>query len=70
MCGAALRDLRVLQKSQIEGSEYQDNADVHHQPFPDAVLEEEQIHTNDNDYQRCNVKHGGRASCHFDCPFK
>jgi hypothetical protein len=69
ICGNATRDLRMLQKSQIEGREQQDDADVRHQPFPEAVLEEQQIHTNDNDYQRRHVKHDGRSSCHFDHPF-
>jgi hypothetical protein len=69
MRGSALR-LRVLQKSQIEGREHQDNADVRHQPFQESMPEEQQIHTDDNEYQRRNVKHDGRDSCHFDPSFK
>jgi hypothetical protein len=67
---AAVGESWVLHKSQIESREHQDDADVHHQPFPEAVPEEQQIHTDDNDCQRGNVKRDGRGSLHSDHPFK
>jgi hypothetical protein len=33
----------LLQQSQIEGPEYQDNADVHYQPLPEPVPEEQDV---------------------------
>jgi hypothetical protein len=53
--GFTTRSLRVLQESQIEGRKHQNNADIHHQPFPESILEEQQIHTNDNGYHRHTV---------------
>jgi hypothetical protein len=34
---AAEIGLRVLQESQIEGQKHQNNADIHHQPFPESI---------------------------------
>jgi hypothetical protein len=66
----AVRDLRVLHKSQIESREHEDDADIRHEPFPEALPEEQHIYTDDNDYQHRNVKHDGCGFCHFDYPFK
>jgi hypothetical protein len=49
-CNAATLNLWVLQEPQIEGRKHQDNADVHHQPFPESIPKDEQIHNNYNGY--------------------
>jgi GNAT superfamily N-acetyltransferase len=64
--GAAALGLRVLHESQIEGGEHQDNADVDQQPFPESILEEQQIYTNNNGYQHHTVKHDRHVLCHFN----
>ena len=35
---------RVLQEPEIEGSEHQDDSDIHGQPRPELVLEEQDVH--------------------------
>ena len=35
------------------------NADVGHQPLPEVVPEEQDVHANHDDYHREHVKHGG-----------
>ena len=45
---ATADSLWVLEESQIKGRKYQDNADVHYQPFPESILKEQQVYTNDN----------------------
>jgi hypothetical protein len=63
-------DLRVLQESEIEGRKHQDDADVHYQPFPESILEEQKIYTNDDGYQRHNVNRDRDVPCHFNHRFK
>jgi hypothetical protein len=62
----ALRRLSswLLQQSQIEGPEYQDNADVHYQPLPEPVPEEQDVNPDHNGYQREHVKQDDRLSFH------
>jgi hypothetical protein len=43
---------RVPEKSQVESTEHQDNADIHHQAFPKSASEERQIYTDDNGCHR------------------
>src|SRR5215831_6922183 len=64
--GAALRRLRswTLQEPQIERPEHQDNADVHYQPRPELVPEEQDVHTDHDGDQREHVKHDGCRSAH------
>jgi hypothetical protein len=38
----------ALQEPQIESCEHQDNSYIHHQPFPEPVSEELEIHSNYN----------------------
>jgi hypothetical protein len=38
--GHRRRSLRVFQESEIEGGKHQDDADVHHQPFPESIPKE------------------------------
>ncbi len=49
---------------QVEGSEYEDNANVYHQPRPKVVLEEEDVNTNHDAYKRKHVDHDGYVSSH------
>src|SRR5215475_10453628 len=53
-----LRRLR-FKEPQIERREHQDNSDVHHQPRPELVPEELNVHANHDAYQREHVKHDG-----------
>jgi hypothetical protein len=51
LTAAGAGNSRVLQESQAEGCEHHDNADIHEKPFPEAILEEQDIDTDDNGYQ-------------------
>ena len=57
----------MLQESQSERSEYQDNTHIHHQPFPKEVSEEQDVHGYYDGYQQhnehCNVcgAHGNKC---------
>jgi hypothetical protein len=55
-------------KEPQEGCKHQDNANIHHQPFPEPISKEEKIHTNDNGYHQQSDKHGRHALCHFHPP--
>jgi hypothetical protein len=55
----------MLQKSQVERCEHQDDSDIHQQSFPEAVPEEQEIHTDHNDNQQHYVKHDRCMSRHF-----
>lgn len=52
-------------ESQVESGEYQDNSDIHHQPFPDPVSEEQKIYSDDDGYQQHHVKHDICLSYHL-----
>jgi hypothetical protein len=67
-CGGA--PLPVLQKSQIEGCKHQHNPDIHYQPFPKSIFEEQEIYTNDNGNQRHNVKRRRHVPCHLKSPVR
>src|SRR6516225_10910741 len=54
----------TLEEPQIERPEHQDNSDVHHQPLPEPVPEEQDVHADHNGYQREHVKYHGRLSSH------
>jgi hypothetical protein len=54
----------TLQEPQIEGPEHQDNSDVYHQPRPEVVPEEQDIHADHEGYQREHVGHHGCRSSH------
>ena len=56
----------TFQKSEVEGSEYQDDSYIHHQPFPGVVLEKQEIYTDYNGYQKQYVKHDSRLASHFN----
>src|SRR5262245_27958879 len=61
---AAAASSSTLQEPQIERSEHQDNSDVHHQPFPEPVLKEQDVHADNHGYQREHVKHDDCLSSH------
>ena len=46
-----LSRLLVLKESQEKRCEHEHDANVHQQSFPESVLEEEHVHTDDNGYQ-------------------
>src|SRR5262245_48226818 len=54
----------TLQEPQIERREHQDNSDVHYQPLPEPVPEEQDVHADHDGYQREHVKHDGCLSSH------
>jgi hypothetical protein len=56
---------RRLEKSQVESCEYQDNADIHHQPFPKSVSEEHEIRADNGGHHRQHVKRDSYLSAHF-----
>jgi hypothetical protein len=53
------------EESQVESCEHQNNANIHHQPFPESVSEEHEIYTDYDGRHRHHVKHHGYRSAHF-----
>ena len=53
-----------LQERQVERPEYENNSDVHYQPLPEPVREEQDVHADHDDYQREHVKHDGYLISH------
>jgi hypothetical protein len=60
----------MFQKSEVEGCEHEDDSYIHRQPFPELVLEEQEIYSDHNGYQEQYVKHDSRLAFHFTPPFK
>jgi hypothetical protein len=58
------------EESKVEGSEHEDNPDIHYQPFPEKVSEEREIYTDDNGCHRHHVKHDRYLSAHFQIAFR
>ena len=56
--------LRTLQEPQIERRKYQDNPDVHDQPIPELVPEEQDVHADHDGYHREHVKRDGYPVSH------
>src|SRR5580704_9754963 len=54
----------TLQEPQIERPEHQDDSDVHHQPLPEPVSEEQNVHADHDGYQREHAEHDGSLSSH------
>src|SRR5215471_7498783 len=54
--------LWTFQKSEVEGDEYQDDPYIHGQPFPELVLEEQDVYSDDHGCQQQYVKDGVRLS--------
>src|ERR1019366_264140 len=58
--------LRVFfQESQVEGGKHQDDADVHDEPFPESMPEEQHINAEDNGYlgHEVNCEHHRCRHC-------
>src|SRR5579872_972507 len=53
------------EESQVESCEHQDNANIHCQPFPESVSEEDEIYTDYDGCHRHHVKHDNYLSAHF-----
>lgn len=51
---------RPTAEPEVEGSEHQDDPDVHHQPWPEVMPEEEDVDENDH---RCHSQHREHDSC-------
>ena len=54
----------TFQEPQVERRENQDDSDVHHQPRPELVPEEQDVHADHDAYQREDVKDDGCLSAH------
>src|SRR5690348_16845599 len=54
----------MLQEPQIKRRKHQDHSDVHHQPQPKLMPEEEDVHADHDAYHREHVEHNGRLSTH------
>jgi hypothetical protein len=54
-----------FKEPQIERRKHQDNSDVHHQPRPELVPEEHDVHADHYAYQRERIKHDGNLSTHL-----
>jgi hypothetical protein len=52
------------QEPPVDGPEYQDNSDVHYQPRPELVPEEQDVHADHDAYHREHVKHHDCLSSH------
>ena len=57
--GNAMLNGLLLQEPQIERPEHENDYDVHYQPLPEPVPEEQDVHADHDDYQREHVKHDG-----------
>jgi hypothetical protein len=55
----------MLQESQVESREYQDNADIHGQSFPEPTPEEQEIYTDNDGRHEHDIKHDSYLSVHF-----
>jgi hypothetical protein len=54
----------TLQESHVESTKYQHYCDVYDQPNPEVVSQEQDVHADDNDYERDHVKHDGQVLSH------
>jgi hypothetical protein len=54
----------TFQESEVKGREYQDDPNVHREPSPESVLEEQQIDRGDHGCHQDYVKYGGRLTSH------
>ena len=54
----------TLHEPQIERREHQDNSDVHHQPLPEPVPEEQDVHADHDGHHRERVDYDGCLSSH------
>lgn len=54
----------MLQESQVERGEHQDDSNVHQQPLPEPMPEEQDVDGDYGSYQREHIKHRGCLSSH------
>jgi hypothetical protein len=54
----------TIQEPVVERCKYQDDSNVHHQPFPKPTLEEQQISRDDYDYHQQQAQWGDRTTLH------
>jgi hypothetical protein len=54
----------TLQESHVESPKYQHYCDVYDQPNPEVVSQEQDVHADDDDYERDHVKHNGQVLSH------
>jgi len=57
-------DSWTAEESEVESREYQDDANVHGQPFPEVVSEERDIDTDNNRHHCHAIKHDSDLSAH------
>ncbi|MGC1779695.1 MAG: hypothetical protein WBB34_17305 [Xanthobacteraceae bacterium] len=55
----------VLEESQVECSEHQDDSYIHNKPFPEPISKEQDIHSNYDGCHQHDVKHHSYQSSHF-----
>jgi hypothetical protein len=53
------------QESKVESCEHQDNPNIHRQPFPESVSEEQQIYSDYGSYHGHHVKESSYLSEHL-----
>jgi hypothetical protein len=56
------------EESKVKCCEDQDNTNIHRQPFPESVSEEQDIYTDYDRYHRQYVKRRTYLSAHFSFP--
>ena len=61
-------DSRILEESPIEGDKHQDDADVHEQPLPEVISEEQQVHAHDDRDHDRHEEHSIEILRHFGSP--
>jgi hypothetical protein len=54
----------MLQEPQIDRREHHNDCDVHYQPRPELVSEEQDVHADHDGYHREHVKHNDYLSSH------
>jgi hypothetical protein len=53
------------EESQVESYEYQDDANIHCQSFPESISEECEIYADDDGHHRHHVEHPDYPTAHF-----
>ncbi len=56
----------ALQEPQVERGEQQNDADVHHQSFPEPVSDEKHVETHDDGHHECGVGSGSDVDAHSE----
>ena len=64
-CAAPPRCSWPLQESEVEGCEHEHDSYIHRQPFPEPVLEEQDVDCDDHNCHQDYVECGGRPASHI-----